>query len=164
MGTNGKPVRLKFLNQLSTASIPGPFGLAGRLFLPVDTTVMGAGMGPLDAAGAACDPAISLCAIYAENRSDIHLHGAFVPWISDGTPHQWITPAPLPATLPLGDTPFHKGVSFQNVPDMVGTVATGCAATGNPAKCITPSLTDGIATHYYPNQQSARLMFYHDHA
>jgi FtsP/CotA-like multicopper oxidase with cupredoxin domain len=156
---NGKPVRLKFSNQLSTsaAGAAGPFGLAGKLFLPVDTTVMGAGMGPLDAAGVACDPAISLCAMYSENRSDIHLHGGFVPWISDGTPHQWITP--------VGEmAPFKKGASFQNVPDMVTNGTSPCAATGFPAACITPSPTDGIATHYYPNQQSARLMFYHDHA
>ena len=28
----------------------------------------------------------------------------------------------------------------------------------------TPSLTDGMATFYWTNQQSGRLMFYHDHA
>jgi FtsP/CotA-like multicopper oxidase with cupredoxin domain len=135
-----RPVRFKFVNELG---ING----AGDLRLPVDTTVMGAGMGPLDANGVACDPTIANCAMYTQNRATIHLHGGFTPWISDGTPHQWITPA--------GDaTPFKKGVSFQNVPDMVG-----------PGKSIpAPSAGDGMATFYYPNQQSARLMFYHDHA
>ena len=33
------------------------------------------------------------------------------PWISDGTPHQWITPAGE-------NTSYPKGVSVQNVPDM----------------------------------------------
>ena len=88
-------MRIKFFNQLG---ING----AGNLPLPVDTTVMGAGMGPLGAAGGN----------YTQNRANLHLHGGLTPWISDGTPHQWITPA--------GDsTPYKKGVSFQNVPDMV---------------------------------------------
>ncbi len=124
-----KPVRLLFRNEL-------PVGMAGDLPLPVDTTIMGAGMGPLGG-----------MEMYTQNRSTIHLHGGFTPWISDGTPHQWITPAGDP-------TSYKKGVSFQNVPDMVG-----------PGKSIpAPSAGDGLATYYYPNQQSARLMFYHDHA
>ena len=32
------------------------------------------------------------------------------------------------------------------------------------AKCFTPNAGDGIGTLYYTNDQSARLMFYHDHA
>ena len=125
-----RPVRLKFTNMLG-------LGTAGNLFLPVDTTVMGAGQGPLDEAGNPCDPMVSTCASYTQNRAVIHLHGGTTPWISDGTPHQWITPA--------GETtPFRKGVSQQNVPDM-------------------PDPGDGSATYYYTNQQSSRLMFYHDH-
>ncbi|MCJ7653665.1 MAG: hypothetical protein MUO75_08205 [Actinobacteria bacterium] len=114
----GTPVRIKFTNKL-------PTGSGGDLFLPVDTSVMGAGMGP---AGGS----------YTQNRGTIHLHGGLVPWISDGTPHQWTTPA--------GEsTPYPKGVSVQNVPDM-------------------PAPGDGSMTFYYSNEQSARLMFYHDHA
>jgi FtsP/CotA-like multicopper oxidase with cupredoxin domain len=125
-----RPVRLKFTNMLG-------LGTAGNLFLPVDTTVMGAGAGPLDDAGNPCDPMVATCASYTQNRAVIHLHGGATPWISDGTPHQWITPA--------GETtPFLKGVSQQNVPDM-------------------PDPGDGSATYYYSNQQSSRLMFYHDH-
>ena len=30
---------------------------------------------------------------FTENRATLHLHGGITPWISDGTPHQWITPA-----------------------------------------------------------------------
>ena len=72
------------------------------------------------------------------------------PWISDGTPHQWITPA--------GETtPWPQGVSVKNVPDMVGS--------GRPAGVPDCSAAnDGCQTFYYTNQQSARLMFYHDHA
>ncbi len=40
VATKGKPVRVKFTNYL-------PTGSAGDLFLPVDTTNMGAGQGPL---------------------------------------------------------------------------------------------------------------------
>ena len=116
-----RPVRIKFTNMLGT-------GTNGNLFLPVDTTVMGAGMGP----------DTNTMENYTQNRAVIHLHGGFTPWISDGTPHQWITPA--------GEvTSYPKGVSQQNVPDM-------------------PDPGSGSATYYYSNQQSARLMFYHDHA
>ncbi|MDA8083866.1 MAG: multicopper oxidase domain-containing protein [Nitrospiraceae bacterium] len=129
-----RPVRLLFENQLST-------GTAGDLFIPVDTTTMGAG---------ACPSGGS----FTQNRSVIHLHGGNTPWISDGTPHQWITPAGEAGTC-------LKGASFQNVPDMVAGV--NCAATPQSA-CITPSNGDGKGTYFYTNQQSARLMFYHDHA
>lgn len=118
-----RPVRVKFTNFL-------PLGAAGNLPLPVDTTVMGAGMGPL---GMAANPMN-----YTQNRADLHLHGGLTPWISDGTPHQWTTPA--------GEsTPYLTGMSAQNVPDM-------------------PDPGPGSQTYYWTNQQSARLMFFHDHA
>ncbi len=123
-----RPVRLLVKNQL-------PISTAGKLFIPTDYLLMGAGMGPDGTNN------------FTQNRTAVHLHGGFTPWISDGTPHQWITPA--------GETgPYLKGVSFQNVPDMVGT--------GKPIP--TPSDGDGLATFYYTNQQSARLLFYHEHA
>jgi FtsP/CotA-like multicopper oxidase with cupredoxin domain len=118
-----RPVRVKFTNKL-------PTGAGGNLFLPVDPTVMGAGMGPLGMNAMPMD--------YTQNRANIHLHGGATPWISDGTPHQWITPAGE-------NTPYPKGVSVVNVPDM-------------------PDPGDGSMTFYYTNQQSARLMFYHDHS
>ena len=52
---------------------------------------------------------------YTDNRATLHLHGGITPWISDGTPHQWITPAPW--TRP-GRPLYPKGVSVSNVPDM----------------------------------------------
>ena len=131
-----RPVRVKFTNML-------PTGAAGNLFIPVDTTVMGAGMGPYTAAGGACDPGApgAACAMYTENRATLHLHGGNSPWISDGTPHQW--------TAPVGETsvPFQmrKGVSAKDVPDM-------------------PASGDGSLTFFWTNQQSNRLMFYHDHS
>ena len=113
-----RPVRVKFINKL-------PAGAGGDLFLPVDTTIMGAGMGPQGGN-------------YTQNRATLHLHGGVTPWISDGTPHQWTTPADE-------NTPYAKGVSVQNVPDM-------------------PDPGPGAMTFFYTNQQSARLMFYHDHS
>ncbi len=131
IATKDRPIRVKFTNKL-------PTGAGGNLFLPVDTTVMGSGMGPLDSAGNPCDPAVAACAMYSQNRATLHLHGGRTPWVSDGTPHQWITPT--------GEaTPYPKGVSVQNVPDM-------------------PDPGPGSQTFYWTNQQSARLMFYHDHA
>lgn len=142
-----RPVRIKFRNLL-------PTGEGGDLFIPTDTTVMGSGLtadGHMAAMnGHGLDPQNPTCSnpdkasevaagnCYAENRATLHLHGGFTPWISDGTPHQWITPA--------GEsTDYPKGVSVQKVPDM-------------------PDPGPGAMTFFYTNQQSARLMFYHDHA
>ncbi|WP_287153145.1 DUF5719 family protein [Candidatus Solincola tengchongensis] len=131
-----RPVRVKFTNKL-------PTGEGGNLFLPVDTTVMGAGMGP-DGMN-----------MYTQNRATIHLHGGFTPWISDGTPHQWITPAGE-------NTPYPKGVSVSYVPDMWFDAAGNPVPEGTPGASNDPG--DGSMTFYYTNQQSARLMFYHDHS
>ncbi|MCA9983646.1 MAG: multicopper oxidase domain-containing protein, partial [Anaerolineales bacterium] len=150
-----RPVRIKFYNLLPTGHYDPNTGLrGGDLFLPVDTSVMGSGMGPemYDTVNGTMmmepDPQNPMCGnpdkpygCYTENRATLHLHGGISPWISDGTPHQWITPADE-------NTPYPQGVSVQNVPDM-----TGCELA-----------TDGCMTFYYTNQQSARLSFYHDHA
>ena len=88
-----RPVRIKFTNKL-------PTGSGGNLFLPVDTSIMGAGTGPL-----------GMSEMYTQNRATLHLHGGLTPWISDGTPHQWITPKGETTSYP-------KGVSVRNVSDM----------------------------------------------
>jgi FtsP/CotA-like multicopper oxidase with cupredoxin domain len=132
-------VRILFRNKL-------PTGSGGNLFIPVDTTVMGSGMTPNMAGMTDPDPRNPMCGMagmkdpncFAENRATLHLHGGISPWISDGTPHQWITPA-------NESTDYPKGVSVTNVPDM-------------------PAPAAGEMTFFYTNQQSARLMFYHDHA
>ena len=148
---NGKPSRIRFYNCLST-------GAGGDLFIPVDPTIMGAGMGPKDSGGASCDPMLSTsCAMYSQNRATLHLHGGNTPWISDGTPHQWTTPA-------TESTQYPKGVSVEYVPDMWFDPVTHATTD----KITTPAAVndpgDGSLTFYYTNQQSARLMFYHDHA
>jgi len=140
--TKNKAVRIKFYNLL-------PTGVDGNLFIPVDTTVMGSGPGPLmdhhmnmmDPQNPMCDMSPKPYECYTDNRATLHLHGGITPWISDGTPHQWITPA-------NENTPYPQGVSVVPVPDMDDS--------GDP--------NDGVMTFYYTNQQSARLMFYHDHS
>jgi FtsP/CotA-like multicopper oxidase with cupredoxin domain len=195
---NGMPVRVKFTNYL-------PKDAGGNLFIPVDTTIMGAGAGPqgvvtgiiitnkgsgftsvptINITGGGGTGATATATIYqgslnnidvtnvgsgytsapsvlisggggsgaiasaitsgaaggsyTQNRATLHLHGGNTPWISDGTPHQWTTPA--------GEsTPYPKGVSVYNVPDM-------------------PDPGPGSLTFFYTNEQSARLLFYHDHA
>lgn len=119
LAQRNRPARVKFTNKL-------PTGAGGNLFIPTDTTYMGAGMGA------------NGTEMYTQNRATLHLHGGTTPWISDGTPHQWTTPA-------AETTSYPKGVSVQNVPDM-------------------PAPGPGSLTFFYSNQQSARLMFYHDHA
>ncbi|MCJ7750408.1 MAG: phosphatase PAP2 family protein, partial [Armatimonadetes bacterium] len=144
--TKNRPVRILFRNLL-------PTGIDGDLFIPVDVTVMGAGMGPNLGGMQEDDPQNPMAGMgydmygnrieknpdcFAENRATLHLHGGISPWISDGTTHQWTTPAGE-------NTSYPKGVSVQNVPDM-------------------PDAGPGALTFFYTNQQSARLMFYHDHS
>ncbi|MFA6035108.1 MAG: hypothetical protein WC889_19575, partial [Myxococcota bacterium] len=138
------PVRIKFVNQLGN-------GTAGNLFIPVDTSVMGAGMGPMDKPG---QPGVKES--YTENRATLHLHGGETPWISDGTAHQW--------TVPNNEvTPYKRGVSTQFVPDMWFDPSThAIVAAGTPGATNDPG--PGAMTFYYPSPQSARLQFYHDHA
>ncbi|MEW6489712.1 MAG: multicopper oxidase domain-containing protein [Thermodesulfobacteriota bacterium] len=149
VAAKNRPVRILFRNLL-------PTGIDGDLFIPVDTTVMGSGMGPELPNMEEMDPLNPMCGAgydglgtripklygcYSENRATLHLHGGISPWISDGTPHQWITPAGE-------NTAYPQGVSVVAVPDM--------GDSGAP--------DDGAMTFYYTNQQSARLMFYHDHS
>jgi FtsP/CotA-like multicopper oxidase with cupredoxin domain len=144
VATKGRAVRLKFYNFLPVGRFDG-VNRNGDLAIPVDTTLPGAGYGP------------DGTTFYSQNRAEVHLHGGDTPWISDGTPHQWITPAgeanaavagTLANTMGANNPylpEFLKGVSQQNVPDM-------------------PAPEAGAATYYFPNNQSGRLMFYHDHS
>lgn len=135
-----RPVRVTLLNQLNTGDL-------GKLPIPVDVTYMGA-RGVTD----------------TENRTAMHLHGGNTPWISDGTPRQTVKP--------VGEVNPNKGESVRNVPDMwfdaSGILLPNSATcTQGTTTCTTPGATndpgDGALTFYYTNQQSARLMFYHDH-
>jgi spore coat protein A len=67
-------------------------------------------------------------------RTAVHLHGGLVPWISDGGPFDW------------WDATGARGDSFLNN-DVLNRSASG-----------------DEAEYYYPNNQSARLVWYHDHA
>lgn len=87
--------------------------------IPNDTTLPGANQG--------------------ENRIAVHLHGGYIPWISDGGPFDWWQPNGV------------GGLSFQNGPGSM---------FDTPNKPMVP----GQADYYYPNDQSTRLMWYHDHA
>jgi len=70
------------------------------------------------------------------NRTAVHLHGGLVPWISDGGPFNWWDPY------------GNKGASFLNN----AVLRPGQIPAANEAE------------YYYPNNQSARLLWYHDHA
>jgi len=155
VATQDKPVRILFRNSL-------PAGAGGNLFIPVDTTVSGSGFTATGRLIPQDDPQNPVCSApekanyvtqdncYAENRAVLHLHGGISPWISDGTPHQWITPAGT-TDLP---TIYRQGVSVRPVPDM--KTSSGARDLGDP--------TDGEMTYFYTNQQRARLLVYHDHA
>jgi spore coat protein A len=70
----------------------------------------------------------------AINRTAVHAHGGLVPWISDGGPFDWFGP--------IDD----HGMSFLN------------------NRVLNPLHLPGAAEYYYPLKQSARFMWYHDHA
>ncbi len=74
----------------------------------------------------------------AANRITVHLHGGLTPWTSDGGPFTWFTPS---ATGPgSGASNAAAGIDFLN------------------------GVSAGQAEYYYPNDLSARLVWYHDHA
>jgi hypothetical protein len=79
-----RPVRIKFYNLLPTGHFDSATGRRnGDLFLPVDTSVMGSGVGPIsDRALNFVDPQNPKCGdldkpydCYTENRATLHLHG-----------------------------------------------------------------------------------------
>jgi spore coat protein A len=71
-----------------------------------------------------------------DNRANVHLHGGQVPWTSDGGPFAWWDPN------------GHHGPSFVN------------NAVLRPHERVAPN----EAEYYYPNGQSARMVWYHDHS
>ncbi len=78
----------------------------------------------------------------AQNRVAIHLHGGLVPWTSDGGPFDWWAPNGA------------SGLSFLNGP---GGFLDNLYPAGK-------KMAVGQADYYYPNNQSTRLLWYHDHA
>jgi FtsP/CotA-like multicopper oxidase with cupredoxin domain len=160
VATKGTPVRILFKNSL-------PTGAGGNLFIPTDLSVMGAGpfeinFNPETKVVDGNSTADLTYGYFTQNRATLHLHGGKTPWISDGTPHQWITPA--------GETTaYPKGVSVAYVPDMwfdaAGNTIDACAgltSCGVGGSSNNPGT--GAQTFYWTNDQSARLMFYHEHA
>ena len=165
-----RATRIKLVNLLSKSTdLTGP---KGDLPFPVDTTYMGTSRTE-----------------DTQNRTALHLHGGNTPWISDGTPRQTIKPVGegLGKAGDPGVTNPNKGVSATDVPDMwfdsttgnlLANSPLGVNANGEPIGCQqgTPNCSkvtypnatnnpgDGALTFYYTNEQSARLMFYHDHA
>jgi spore coat protein A len=114
----GTPIQLTFTNMLPPAHI-----------LPVDTSDFAGAVGGFPDATAKFGG-------NGHNAACVHLHGGLVPWISDGGPMSWFTPAASGG---------HYGPSIAN-------------ATTNFYKLLNPGLLPGQAEYYYPNNQSARLV------
>ncbi len=109
VGNKGVPIQITFRNNLTAAN-----GVTKHI-IPNDLTIPGASFG--------------------FNRTAVHLHGGFVPWISDGGPFDWWNPS------------GGHGDSFLN------------NAVLNPA-----AIGSNSAEYYYGLNQSARFVWYHDHA
>ena len=133
--SRGRPVRIKFVNEL-------PAGDEGKLFLPVDTTISGAGAGPLGGDET-----------YPQNRASLHLHGGLTPWISGGSPYQWITPAASARrTAPAPASPTSRTCG--------STPRARPSPRARPGPPTTPG--PGATTLYFPNDQSARFLYLRD--
>jgi len=90
---------------------------------------------PVDGTAPGVDPGT----MAMHNRIATHLHGGHVPWPSDGGPWHWFGPGDTGTALPV-----NVGASYHRwLPDTTGALT---------------------ADYWYPNDQSARLMWYHDHA
>ena len=89
---------------------------------------------PVDTSIQGAEPGI------AQNRTATHLHGGLVPWISDGGPFSFWDPQ------------GGKGVTFQGNEVL------------RPLEAVAGTISAKDAEYYYPNNQSARMMWYHDHA
>jgi len=74
-----------------------------------------------------------------QNAVTTHVHGGFTPWISDGGPFTWFTP----------DGEYGQSVH---------------SSKGNIYKLLNPGLKPGQGEYYFPNDQSARMGWFHDHA
>jgi spore coat protein A, manganese oxidase len=106
------PIQFTFQNRLTSTGRFSGTPLAN--IIPVDTSIPGANQ--------------------AQNRTAVHLHGGFIPWVSDGGPFDWWAPDGT------------HGASFLN------------------NSVLNPGAAPNQAEYYYPNNQSARLVWYHDHA
>ena len=178
----GVAVRVKMINLLpvggatTTADAQGNLSVVARngdIFMPVDESLGGAGEspGPVSATQLVAGAKYTIATLgstdfktvgapknqvgltftalgagvgsgtavpkYSQTRASFHLHGGDSPWISDGTPHQWIVAVNDP-------TPYKRGASAYSAPDQA-----------DPG--------DGQYNLYWPNDQSSRLMWYHDH-
>ena len=71
----GRPVRIKFVNQL-------PAGGDGELSSPSTR--------PRRARGRGAEGGDE---VYPTDRASLHLHGGLTPWISGGSQYQWVSPA-----------------------------------------------------------------------
>jgi spore coat protein A len=116
----GTPVRIDFVNRLPR-----------RHPLSVDKTIPAAGLIP------------GTDRFYAENRIAVHLHGGFVPWVSDGGPFHWF------------DAQGNEGLS---------RVAWLPLSQADPRYDHAHPKQNLSKDYWYPNDQSMRLMWYHDHA
>jgi spore coat protein A, manganese oxidase len=113
----GKPVRIKFTNNLPATQIV-PFDASITQGFNVATS--------------------------SQSRAAIHLHGGLVPWTSDGGPFHWL----------------ESGLNTQS-----GVIASGVGKFGASVVDWLPNTAGTLTNDYfYPNNQSPRFMWYHDHA
>ena len=140
------PTRIKFINLLPVGRASGA-ARNGDIFLPVDESLSGAGFGP--------DGKIK----YTQNRANIHLFGGDTPWISNGNPHQWITPAQEALASSGGLLNTVQDLATSKGSTIVNQYLRGWTATNVP-DMVDPG--PGAMTYFYPNGGSARLEWLQD--
>ena len=147
LATRGTRVRVKFRNMLSQFLNQQPNPPA--FFLPADQSYMGMSHTALN----------GTVTWFSINRAVLHLHGGATPWISDGTPHQWTVPE---SEYGNANVLYKRGASVQFVPDMYFNPTTHAAEAKTTGSVNDPG--PGALSFLWTNDQSGRLMFYHDHA
>jgi len=171
--TRGKPVKVKWINQLPDQHMLCKFPLNSNYPCGIDRSLMGIKAGTMTAFGSAQQP---------DNAMVVHLHGGEMPPDSDGFAELWFGNAAssaayraAPATVgqlqnidPPLLTPVTPANGILAASASTNTLWNGNGTqTGDPLAPILGSLirpTGDSMIYNYPMVQDAATIWYHDHA
>ncbi len=160
-GTKGRPMIVKFVNQLPDQHLFCPYPLAWDWPCAIDRTLMGLKSTVDPARGTGSVPSDRLNPFGSPQQPDnawtIHLHGGEIPPQSDGFAEKWFgngnsgkaySSSPLFVDPPY-ESPF-------------GTISEVQRPGGDPA--ASPFSAWDRMTYYYPMVNEESTIWYHDHA
>ena len=169
--TKGRPVKVKWINQLPDQHMLCKFPLNSNYACGIDRTLMGIKAGTMTPFGSAQQP---------DNAMVVHLHGGEIPPDSDGFAELWFGNAA--SSVAYRAAPAAPG-QLQNIdPPLLtpllpanGLLAASASppwngnstSTGDPLAPVLGSLirpTGDSMIYNYPMVQDAATIWYHDHA